>query len=123
MQENKIQENKNKIEKKVKIVPDIAPEDIILNPVLTEKSHKLSENKKFVFICRLDATKPQIKRAVEKIFGVKVKKVNTMIYRGKMKRRGIFVGRRPSFKKAIVSIEGQLDIGKITEKFTLPSNK
>mgnify|MGYP000594127082 CR=1 FL=1 len=123
MQENKIQENKNKIEKKVKIVPDIAPEDIILNPVLTEKSHKLSENKKFVFICRLDATKPQIKRAVEKIFGVKVKKVNTMIYKGKVKRRGIFVGRRPSFKKAIVSIEGQLDIGKITEKFTLPSNK
>jgi len=123
MQENKIQENKNKIEKKVKIVPDIASEDIILNPVLTERSHKLSENKKFVFICRLDATKPQIKRAVEKIFGVKVKKVNTMIYRGKMKRRGIFVGRRPSFKKAIVSIEGQLDIGKITEKFTLPSNK
>ncbi len=123
MQENKIQENKNKIEKKVKIVPDIAPEDTILNPVLTEKSHKLSENKKFVFICRLDATKPQIKRAVEKIFGVKVKKVNTMIYKGKVKRRGIFVGRRPSFKKAIVSIEGQLDIGKITEKFTLPSNK
>jgi|GEM_PF-157011 LSU ribosomal protein L23P len=123
MQENKIQENKNKIEKKVKIVPDIAPEDIILNPVLTEKSYKLSENKKFVFICRLDATKPQIKRAVEKIFGVKVKKVNTMIYKGKVKRRGIFVGRRPSFKKAIVSIEGQLDIGKITEKFTLPSNK
>ncbi len=123
MQENKIQENKNKIEKKVKIVPDIAPEDIILNPVLTEKSHKLSENKKFVFICRIDATKPQIKRAVEKIFGVKVKKVNTMIYKGKIKRRGIFVGRRPSFKKAIVSIEGQLDIGKITEKFTLPANK
>lgn len=123
MQENKIQENKNKIEKKVKIVPDIAPEDIILNPVLTEKSYKLSENKKFVFICRLDATKPQIKRAVEKIFGVKVKKVNTMIYKGKVKRRGIFEGRRPSFKKAIVSIEGQLDIGKITEKFTLPSNK
>ncbi len=123
MQENKIQENKNKIEKKVKIVPDIAPEDIILNPVLTEKSHKLSENKKFVFICRIDATKPQIKRAVEKMFGVKVKKVNTMIYKGKIKRRGIFVGRRPSFKKAIVSIEGQLDIGKITEKFTLPANK
>jgi len=123
MQENKIQENKNKIERKMKTITNIAPEDVILTPVLTEKSHKLSEKGKFVFICRIDATKPQIKRAVEKIFGVKVKKVNTMIYRGKVKRRGIFVGRRPSFKKAIVSIEGKLDIGKITEKFTLPANK
>jgi large subunit ribosomal protein L23 len=101
----------------------IAPEDIILKPVFTEKAYKLAEKKKFVFVVRLDATKPQIKRAVEKMFGVKVKKVNTMIYRGKIKRRGLFLGHRPSFKKAIVTIEGQLDIRKISEKFSSAATK
>jgi LSU ribosomal protein L23P len=101
----------------------IAPEDIILKPVFTEKAYKLAEKKKFVFVVRLDATKPQIKRAVEKMFGVKVKKVNTMIYRGKIKRRGLFLGHRPSFKKVIVTIEGQLDIRKIAEKFSPAATK
>jgi large subunit ribosomal protein L23 len=112
-----MKENQSEIKEKVNFNIN-APEDIILKPVFTEKAYKLAEKKKFVFVVRLDATKPQIKRAVEKIFGVKVKKVNTMIYRGKIKRRGLFLGHRPSFKKAVVTIEGQLDIRKIAEKFS-----
>jgi large subunit ribosomal protein L23 len=101
--------------------------DVIIRPVITEKATKLSEGKKkkYVFICKLSATKPQIKRAVEKLFGVKVEKVNTMIYRGKIKRRGIFIGHRPSFKKAIVTLKPgyQIDITKLTEKFISQPSK
>jgi large subunit ribosomal protein L23 len=117
-----MKENQSEIKEKVNFNIN-APEDIILKPVFTEKAYKLAEKKKFVFVVRLDATKPQIKRAIEKIFGVKVKKVNTMIYRGKIKRRGLFLGHRPSFKKAVVTIEGQLDIRKIAEKFSSAAPK
>lgn len=92
--------------------------DIIIRPVVSEKAEALSKLKKYTFICHLKATKPQIKKAVEEMFGVKVSKVNTMIYRGKIKRRGIFVGKRPNFKKAIVTLkEGTIDFAKVTEKF------
>jgi large subunit ribosomal protein L23 len=118
-----MKENQSEIKEKKVNFNLKAPEDIILRPVFTEKAYKLAEKKKFVFLVPLDATKPQIKRAIEKIFGVKVKKVNTMIYRGKIKRRGLFLGHRPSFKKAIVTIEGQLDIRKIAEKFSSAATK
>ncbi len=82
--------------------------DIIRNPVVTEKSTIASENNQVVFDVAIDATKPQIKKAVEALFSVKVKAVNTNIRKGKTKRfRGI-KGRRIDVKKAIVTlVDGQ----------------
>jgi large subunit ribosomal protein L23 len=82
--------------------------DIIVAPVITEKSQRISEQNQVVFRVRADATKPEIKKAVEGLFNVKVTAVNTLNVKGKVKRfRGI-VGRRPDRKKAIVTLaEGQ----------------
>ncbi len=82
--------------------------DIIRNPVITEKSTLASENNQLVFDVDIKATKQQIKEAVEGLFSVKVKAVNTHIRKGKTKRfRGI-KGKRKDVKKAIVTLaEGQ----------------
>lgn len=78
---------------------------VILRPVITEKATLGSEHGQVTFRVPLDATKPAIKAAVEKVFGVKVKAVNTLRQVGKMKRfRGV-VGRRSDSKKAIVTLE------------------
>lgn len=78
--------------------------DVIVAPVITEKSSEASESNKVVFKVRLDATKPQIKNAVEKLFGVKVLAVNTLTRKGKTKRfRGI-EGRQKDVKKAVVKL-------------------
>jgi len=82
--------------------------DIILRPVITEKSMDRIGEGKYTFIVRRDATKPQIRRAIEELFDVEVAKVNTITTRGKMRRVGRFSGRRPDGKKAIVTLkEGQ----------------
>jgi len=82
----------------------IAAYDVILAPVITEKSSAVSEANQVVFKVRLDATKPQIKAAVEKLFNVKVLAVNTLTRKGKTKRfRGI-KGRQQDVKKAIVKL-------------------
>jgi large subunit ribosomal protein L23 len=79
--------------------------DLIVAPVITEKSTMGSEHNQVTFKVPLDATKPEIKAAVEGLFKVKVKAVNTLIQKGKTKRfRGI-MGRRSDFKKAIVTLE------------------
>ena len=80
--------------------------DIILKPVLTEKSYADIANKKYTFIVDLKATKPQIKDAVEKIFGVKVAKVNTSVVGGKLKSqdRGRTYGFTATRKKAYVTL-------------------
>jgi len=82
--------------------------DVILSPVITEKSSEASESNQVVFRVRLDATKAQIKDAVEKLFGVKVVTVNTLTRKGKTKRfRGI-EGRQKDVKKAVVRLaEGE----------------
>ena len=82
--------------------------DVILSPVITEKTTLLSEQNKVVFKVANDATKDEIAAAVEELFKVKVTKVNTIVTKGKTKRfRGI-VGRRNDVKKAIVTLaEGQ----------------
>jgi large subunit ribosomal protein L23 len=82
--------------------------DLILAPVITEKSTRVSEHNQVVFRVPLTATKPEIKAAVEGLFNVQVKAVNTLIAKGKTKRfRGI-VGRRSDTKKAIITLaEGQ----------------
>ena len=79
--------------------------DVILSPVITEKATILSEQNKVVFKVRRDATKPQIKAAVEKLFDVKVRAVNTILTEGKMKVFKGRLGQRSDVKKAIVTLE------------------
>lgn len=79
--------------------------DVIVKPIITEQSMEDTENKKYVFQVAIDATKIDIKRAVEEIFGVKVAKVNTIRMDGKEKRQGAYpAGRRASWKKAMVKL-------------------
>jgi large subunit ribosomal protein L23 len=82
--------------------------DIVRNPVVTEKSTIASENGQVVFDVAVDATKPEIKAAVEALFSVKVKAVNTLVRKGKVKRfRGV-IGKRKDIKKAVVTlVDGQ----------------
>ena len=79
--------------------------DIIRKPLVTEKSTMASENGAVVFEVSIDSNKPQIKEAVEALFGVKVKAVNTSITKGKQKRFKGVVGRRKDVKKAFVTLE------------------
>jgi large subunit ribosomal protein L23 len=82
--------------------------DVILAPVVTEKSTRVSEHNQVIFKVRKDATKPEIKAAVEGLFGVKVTAVNTLVQKGKMKRFRGRVGFRSDVKKAVVTLaEGQ----------------
>ena len=82
------------------------PYDIIIKPVLTEKSYADMADKKFTFQVAVDANKTQIKQALESIFeGVKVDSVNTMRTIGKIKRQGRYSGRTPEVKKAIVTLK------------------
>ena len=79
--------------------------DIILRPVITEQSMESIGEKKYVFQVAIDATKTEIKAAVEEIFGVKVAKVNTVRMQGKVKRTGAYpAGRRAAYKKAVVTL-------------------
>lgn len=79
--------------------------DVIVKPIITEQSMEATEDKKYVFQVAIDATKIDIKRAVEEIFGVKVEKVNTLRLQGKEKRQGAYpAGRRASWKKAMVKL-------------------
>ena len=79
--------------------------DIIRKPFVTEKSTMASENGAVVFEVSIDSNKPQIKEAVEALFGVKVKAVNTSITKGKQKRFKGVLGRRKDVKKAFVTLE------------------
>jgi len=82
--------------------------DIVIRPLVTEHSTNLMSQNKYTFEVALGATKTQVKRAIEEIFGVKVVKVNTARIPGKVKRMGRFVGKRPDRKKAVVQLaEGQ----------------
>ena len=84
---------------------DIKYYDVILRPVVTEKSMELMADKKYTFLVHPDVTKNQVKEAVEKMFtGTKVKSVNTMNLEGKTKRRGSTFGKTAKTKKAIVQL-------------------
>ena len=79
--------------------------DVILKPVVTEKSMELMADKKYTFLVHTEATKSQVKEAVEKMFkGTKVASVNTMNNDGKNKRRGMVIGKTAKTKKAIVTL-------------------
>jgi large subunit ribosomal protein L23 len=79
--------------------------DVILAPVITEKATMASEHDKVIFKVRKNATKPQIKEAIEKLFDVKVKSVNTLNRRGKLKMFKNRRGRQSDVKRAIVTLE------------------
>jgi len=82
--------------------------DTLIRPVVTEKSTLGSEHNQVTFQVRIDATKPQIKAAVEGVFGVKVTAVNTLRQQGKLKRFRGKMGKRPDYKKAIITLaEGE----------------
>jgi len=81
------------------------PEDIILAPVVTEKSTIASSEGKYTFKVDIRATKTEIKNAVEKLFKVKVQNVYTINVSGKKKRMGVHLGRTSDWKKAIVKID------------------
>src|SRR5699024_1237636 len=84
---------------------DIKDYDVILKPVITEKSMNIMGEKKYTFLVHPSANKSQIKEAVEKMFeGTKVKSVNTMNLDGKKRRRGMVVGKTAKSKKAIVAL-------------------
>ena len=78
--------------------------DIIIKPVVTEKSIGMMENNKYVFKVALKANKIEIKKAIEEIFKVKVVDVNTVRINGKMKRMGRYEGKTSDYKKAIVQL-------------------
>ena len=82
-----------------------SPQDILIRPITTEKSHDELEIGKYTFEVAKDATKTEIKQAVEQVFQVKVKSVNTLINEGKKVRHGVHQGKRPDWKKAIVRID------------------
>ena len=87
------------------------PRDILLSPVISEKSYGLLDDNKYTFIVRPDANKTQIKIAVEKAFDVKVKDVNTLNRQGKRKRTRAGFGKRADSKRAIVTLrEGRIEI-------------
>jgi large subunit ribosomal protein L23 len=81
------------------------PHQIIVRPVVTEKSNELmSYDNQYVFEVHKQANKIEIGKAVEQLFGVKVSKVRTMVVRGDVRRVGKYYGRKPSWKKAIVTL-------------------
>ena len=87
---------------------DIKYYDVILKPVVTEKSMELMGDKKYTFLVHPEATKTQVKEAVEKMFeGTKVERVNTVNCPGKKKGRGMVVGKTAKTKKAIVTLTAE----------------
>jgi large subunit ribosomal protein L23 len=84
------------------------PNEVLLAPVVSEKSYSLIEDRKYSFRVHPDAHKTQIRQAVEELFDVQVQAVNVIKVQSKPKRRGMVRGRRPGWKKAIVQLrEGQ----------------
>ena len=87
------------------------PVDVIKRPIaLTEKAARLREGNQVVFEVAMTANKIEIKSAVESLFSVKVTNVNTLVQRGKPRRLGRMMGKRPNWKKAVVTLEEGSDI-------------
>ena len=91
--------------------------DILIAPVVSEKSYSLLDNNKYTFLVRPDANKTEIKIAVEKVFGVKVTSVNTLNRPGKVRRTRNGLGKRKDTKRAIVSVAA----GQSIDIFSSPS--
>ena len=91
--------------------------DVLIAPVVSEKSYGLLDDNKYTFVVHPDANKTEIKIAVEKIFGVKVPAVNTMNRKGKTRRTKSGLGKRKDTKRAIVSVAA----GQSIDIFSTPS--
>ena len=78
--------------------------DVIIKPLLSEKTYSDIANKKYAFVVAMDANKTEIKKAVEEVFGVKVERVNTTHVKGKLKRQGKTQGYTSDYKKAYVTL-------------------
>ncbi len=92
-------------------IHDKDPRDILIAPVVSEKSYGLLDEGKYTFVVDPRANKTEIKIAVEKVFGVKVDKVHTLNRQGKTRRTRFGIGKRKDTKRAIVSLrEGSIDI-------------
>jgi large subunit ribosomal protein L23 len=91
--------------------------DILIAPVVSEKSYGLLDDNKYTFVVHPDANKTEIKIAVEKIFGVKVDRVNTLNRQGKTRRTRFGIGKRKDTKRAIVSVAA----GQSIDIFSTPS--
>ncbi|MEN3007757.1 50S ribosomal protein L23 [Pseudothermotoga sp.] len=83
----------------------LTPYDVIIRPMVTEKTTLAREQRKYVFEVNLKANKHQVRNAVEKLFNVKVEKVNILLMKPKPKRRGLFEGDTRRWKKAIVTLK------------------
>jgi len=83
---------------------DLKHYDVIVSPVITEKSTLVSEHNQMVFNVARDASKPEIKAAIEALFSVKVKAVNTLVRKGKLKRFKGRIGQQKDVKKAIITL-------------------
>ncbi len=81
-----------------------SPRDVILRPVVSEKSYAGLEANRYTFVVRQDANKTEIKEAIQKIWNVRVLAVNTMMRKGKVKRQRYVAGRRPDQKRAVVTL-------------------
>jgi large subunit ribosomal protein L23 len=86
-----------------------SPYDVILKPIISERSMDLAAEKKYTFKVAPEAQKIEIKKAVEEIFGVEVEKVNVMNLNGKKKRMGRFEGKTAAYKKAVVTLTEESD--------------
>jgi len=86
------------------------PQQIIVRPIITEKTSATQANEnQYTFEVTRDANKREIKKAVESLFSVQVRQVRTAQQRGKWRRRGVHVGKRPNWKKAVVTVaEGEV---------------
>jgi large subunit ribosomal protein L23 len=93
------------------------PRDVVLSPVVSEKSYNLIDDNKYTFVVHPDANKTEIKIAVEQIFGVKVTAVNTLNRKGKTRRTRNGLGKRKDTKRAIVSVAA----GQSIDIFSSPS--
>ena len=80
------------------------PRSVIIRPVISEKTYALLAANKYTFRVHDDATKPQVRQAIEAIFGVRVQDVRTQNVKAKSKRRGLYAGKRRQWKKAIVTL-------------------
>lgn len=80
------------------------PRDIIIRPIVTEKTSDMMKDNKYIFQVAMGANKTEIRQAIEAIFNVKVVNVNTVRVEGKKKRMGRFEGKRSDYKKAIVKL-------------------
>lgn len=85
----------------------MTPHQVIVRPIVTEKSNELSEFNQYTFEVHKAANKIEVRKAVEMVFGVRVNDVRTQVVRGDLKRVGAHTGRKPSWKKAIVTLHDE----------------